>query len=73
MRVCIDTNVMLSAMAKGSHLVPLFDAITSGKLELAVSTAILFEYEEIAQKQGGNLVAGKLMRPPIHPFCGALI
>jgi putative PIN family toxin of toxin-antitoxin system len=62
MRVCIDTNVMLSALAKGSPMAPLFDAITSGELELAVSTAILFEYEEIAQQQGGALFAGKLMR-----------
>lgn len=62
MRVCVDTNVMLSALAKGSPMVPLFDAITSGKLELVVSTAILFEYEEIAQQQGGALFAGKLMR-----------
>jgi putative PIN family toxin of toxin-antitoxin system len=62
MRVCIDTNVMLSAMAKGSPLTPLFEAITSGKLELAVSTAILFEYEEIAQQQGGASFAGRLMR-----------
>lgn len=62
MRVCVDTNVMLSALAKGSPLALLFDAITSGKLELVVSTAILFEYEEIAQQQGGALFAGKLMR-----------
>jgi putative PIN family toxin of toxin-antitoxin system len=62
MRVCIDTNVMLSALARGSPMLPLFDAIASGRLELAVSTAILFEYEEIAQQQGGASFAGKLMR-----------
>ena len=62
MRVCIDTNVMLSALARGSPVAPLFDAITSGKLELVVSTAILFEYEEISQQQGGSLFAGRLMR-----------
>lgn len=62
MRVCVDTNVMLSALAKGSPLVPLFDAITAGRLEVAVSTAILFEYEEIAQQQGGASFAEKLMR-----------
>ena len=61
MRVCIDTNVMLSALARGSPLLPLLDAITSGRLELVVSTAILFEYEEIAQQQGGATFSGKLM------------
>jgi putative PIN family toxin of toxin-antitoxin system len=62
MLVCVDTNVMLSALARGSPLAPLFDAITSGRLELALSTAILFEYEEIAQQQGGASFAEKLMR-----------
>lgn len=61
MRVCIDTNVMLSALARGSPTQPLFGAIATGKLELVVSTAILFEYEEIAQQQGGASFAEKLM------------
>ena len=62
MLVCVDTSVMLSALAKGSPLAPLFDAITAGKLAVAVSTPILFEYEEIAQRQGGAPFAEKLMR-----------
>lgn len=62
MLVCIDTNVMLSALARGSPMLPLFDAITTGRLELVISTAILFEYEEIAQQQGGPSFAGKLMQ-----------
>ena len=62
MLVCVDTNVMLSALAKGSPHAPLFDAITAGKLEMVISTAILFEYEEIAQQQGGAPFAQKLMR-----------
>ena len=52
--VCVDTHVMLSALAKGSPLAPLFDAITAGKLAVAFSTPILFEYEEIAQRQGAR-------------------
>lgn len=62
MRVCVDTNVMLSALARNSPFAPLFNALISGKLELVVSTSILFEYEEIAQKQGGAPFAEKLMR-----------
>ena len=62
MLVCVDTNVMLGALAKASPSLPLFDAISAGKLRLAVSTAILFEYEEIAQQQGGAPFAEKVMR-----------
>jgi uncharacterized protein len=62
MRVCVDTNVMLNALARNSPFVPLFQALISGKLELAVSTAILFEYEEIAQRQGGAPFAERIMR-----------
>jgi uncharacterized protein len=62
MLVCVDTNVMLSAFARNSPVVPLFDAITSGGLSIAVSTSILFEYEEIAQQQGGAAFAEKIMR-----------
>jgi uncharacterized protein len=62
MLVCVDTNVMLSTFARNSPVVPLFDAITSGGLSIAVSTSILFEYEEIAQQQGGAAFAEKIMR-----------
>jgi uncharacterized protein len=62
MLVCVDTNVMISAFARNSPLAPLFDAITSGRLPIAVSTSILFEYEEIAQQQGGAAFAEKIMR-----------
>ena len=62
MLVCVDTNVMLSAFARNSALAPLFDAITSGRLSIAVSTSILLEYEEISQQQGGPAFAEKIMR-----------
>ena len=52
MLVCVDTNVMLSAFARNSPLVPLFDAIAAGRLPIAVSTSILYEYEEIGQQTG---------------------
>jgi uncharacterized protein len=54
--------MMISAFTRNSPLAPLFDAITSGRLPIAVSTSILFEYEEIAQQQGGAAFAEKIMR-----------
>ncbi len=62
MLVCVDTNVMLSAFARNSPSAPLFDAIASGKLAIAVSTSILLEYEEISQQQGGPAFAEKILR-----------
>ena len=61
MRVCVDTNVMLHAFARNSPLAPLFRAIGSGTVELALSTSILLEYEEISLRQGGAVFATKLL------------
>lgn len=61
MLVVIDTNVMLSAFATGSPLVPLFRALRTGRLKLAVSASILLEYEEIASRRGGVPLAGRTM------------
>jgi len=61
MIVCVDTNVMLSAMARQSPLAPLFKAILTGQIHLAVSVPILLEYEEIAAERGGAAFASKLM------------
>jgi putative PIN family toxin of toxin-antitoxin system len=62
MLVCIDTNVLLNAFARNSTFASIFDAITTGRLSIAVSTSILLEYEEISQQQGGPAFAGKIMR-----------
>lgn len=61
MIVCVDTNVMLSAMARQSPIAPLFKAILTGQIHLAVSVPILLEYEEIAAERGGAAFASKLM------------
>jgi uncharacterized protein len=61
MLVVIDTNVMLSAFAAQSPLVPLFRALRTGRLRLAVSASILLEYEEIAAQRGGVALAGRTM------------
>lgn len=61
MIVCVDTNVMLSAMARQSPIAPLFKAILTEQIHLAVSVPILLEYEEIAAERGGAAFASKLM------------
>lgn len=47
MRIVVDTNCLLVSIPKVSESRWLFDAILSGKVELAVTTDILQEYEEI--------------------------
>ncbi len=47
MRVVIDTNCFLSIIPKVSPYRPIFDAYRRGQFELAVTTEILHEYEEI--------------------------
>ena len=59
--VVIDTNVMLSAFAASSPTVPLFRALRTGRLRLAVSSSILLEYEEIAASRGGVALAARTM------------
>ncbi|MEY5009866.1 MAG: hypothetical protein RLZZ253_1005 [Verrucomicrobiota bacterium] len=61
MIVCVDTNVMLSAIARQSPFAPLFKAILTGQIHLAVSVPILLEYEEIAAERGSAAFASKLM------------
>jgi putative PIN family toxin of toxin-antitoxin system len=59
--VVIDTNVMLSTFARHSPTAPLFRAIAEGKLNLALSTAILLEYEEVAALRGGVAFSARIM------------
>ena len=59
--VVIDTNVMLSALARDSPCAPLFRALTTGKLKLAVTASIILEYEEVAAIRGGPRFAARIM------------
>lgn len=47
MRIVVDTNSLMVSIAKISQTRWLFDAILTREVELAVSTDILEEYEEI--------------------------
>lgn len=61
MLVVVDTNVMISALARHSPIAPLFRTIARGELGLAITSAIVLEYEEIAAERGGAAFAAKVM------------
>lgn len=47
MRVCIDTNVMVRLFGSASPFRPIQAALVDGGLQLALSTEILLEYQEV--------------------------
>lgn len=47
MRIVLDTNCLLAVVPAASPYRPVFDAIRSGRVALAVTTEILDEYAEI--------------------------
>ncbi|MEQ1850176.1 MAG: putative toxin-antitoxin system toxin component, PIN family [Chthoniobacteraceae bacterium] len=61
MLVVVDTNVMLSAFARHSPIARLFRALANGEVRMAVTSAIILEYEEIAGERGGLAFAAKVM------------
>jgi len=61
MLVIVDTNVMLSAFARQSPIARLFRALANGEIRLAVTAAIILEYEEIAGERGGHAFAARIM------------
>jgi len=54
MRVCLDTNSLLPLFGNRSHLADIKNALLTGDLELAVSKAILLEYEEVITRLSGR-------------------
>lgn len=57
MKIVLDTNVLLIALPKNSMYRPIFDAIVRGNLELAVSSEVLLEYEEVLTEMTNNSIA----------------
>lgn len=49
MIVCVDTNVFVQLFGRRSAGQPIALAVVEGRLNLAVSTPILLEYEEVAR------------------------
>ena len=54
MTVVFDTNVVLQARAAGHGFHVLLEALRAGRFALAVSTAILLEYEEVLTARVGE-------------------
>ena len=51
MIVCIDTNSLVQLFGKKSPFRAIAVALMDGRIEIAVSTAILLEYEESKPKR----------------------
>ncbi len=54
MRVCLDTNSLLPLFGSRSPFGDIKNALLTGDLELAVSTPILIEYEEVITRLSGR-------------------
>ena len=53
MTVCLDTNVLIQMFGGQARWKPLRDALFLGRLEWAISTSIMMEYEEIVCERMG--------------------
>ncbi|QJD77784.1 putative toxin-antitoxin system toxin component, PIN family [Spirosoma rhododendri] len=61
MRIVLDTNCLLAILPKVSAYRPVFDAYRSERFELAVSTSILAEYEEILSARTTPAIARNVL------------
>ena len=61
MTVCIDTNSPVQLFGKKSRFQAIAVARMGGQIELALSTAILLEYEEVAAAMHGPVCAREVM------------
>ena len=57
MRIVIDTNMLLATLPKASRYRIIINYLVSGKLEIAVSTSILLEYQEVITNKTNEIVA----------------
>ncbi len=62
MTVVLDTNVLLQLFGRAGRYRPIREAIADGRLRWAVSTSILFEYEELLAARSGRARWEVLMR-----------
>lgn len=54
MIVCLDTGVLLQIFGRKQPFNPILRALLDGKITLALSTEILFEYEEVTTQLSGE-------------------
>ena len=62
MIVCLDTNIVVQALAEGHAFHPILDAWVEGQVTWAVSTQVLLEYEEVLTRLSGPTRWRKLAR-----------
>jgi putative PIN family toxin of toxin-antitoxin system len=61
MRVVIDTNILLQAIAHGSRLRPIWTAFLNEVFSLHLTSAILLEYEELLAQKTSEAVAKSII------------
>jgi putative PIN family toxin of toxin-antitoxin system len=61
MRVVIDTNILLQAIAHGSRLRPIWTAFLNEAFTLHLTSAILLEYEELLAQKTSEAVAKSII------------
>lgn len=61
MRVVLDTNILLQAIAHKSRLRPIWTAFLSGAFTLQLTSAILLEYEELLSQKTSEVVARSIV------------
>lgn len=62
MILCLDTNIVVQALASGHRYHPILDAWIAGDVIWAVSTPILIEYQEVMTRLNGPVQWRKLAR-----------
>jgi putative PIN family toxin of toxin-antitoxin system len=62
MTVCIDTGVLVQIFGHRARHDALLHALLSGRLSLAVSNEILFEYEEVITRMLGPAIWPRVLR-----------
>lgn len=66
LRVVLDTNVFLVSLAAQSPFALIFDALIDGKFELAVTTEIIAEYEEVIAKRYDTQTVNDVLELILH-------
>jgi uncharacterized protein len=61
MKIVLDTNILLQAIAHGSRLRPIWNAFLDEQFELHFTTAILLEYEEKLSEKTSRQVASNIV------------
>ena len=59
---CLDTNIVVQALAEGHSFHPILDAWVAGRITWAVSTEVMLEYEEVLTRLSGPARWWKLAR-----------